>query len=184
MWLLERLIDWLTNHRTVSSLLHSDASPAAFAAPLWWCWLSVMAATFCSSLHTCSRYFLRICRYELKALLEWKKPTTTKLTTLTLRMTPQNGWFSALVVDAVRCWTNTQCVKHLSCDTYLWACVSRAICSPLSLLWEVLSDTAVFSESCTKASLFFRACSLKTKAGPEQTQRWRKCSETLLKKKY
>lgn len=64
---------WLNYHRTVSSLLHSDASPAAFGAPLCWWWLSVMAATFCSSRHTCSRYFLRICRYELKALLEWKR---------------------------------------------------------------------------------------------------------------
>ncbi|KAG7230590.1 hypothetical protein INR49_025307 [Caranx melampygus] len=34
-----------------------------------------MATTFCSSLHTCSRYFLRICRYELKALLEQKANT-------------------------------------------------------------------------------------------------------------
>lgn len=55
-------------HKTVSSFLHSNASPA----PLWLCWLSIMAATFSSRRHTCSRYFFRICRYELKALLKGK----------------------------------------------------------------------------------------------------------------
>lgn len=59
----------LRDHSTVSSLLHSEASPAGFCVSLC-CWLSVMAATVCSNLHTCSRYFLRICRYELMALLQ------------------------------------------------------------------------------------------------------------------
>lgn len=36
----------------------------------------------------------------------------------------------------------------------------RAICSALSLLWEELSETAAFSDSWTKASRFFKACSL------------------------
>lgn len=178
MWitLTVRRADSLTeesqDHRTVSSLLHSKASPVAFVAPLWWWWLSVIAATFCSSRHTCSRYFLRICRYELKALLEWKKPTEIQFTTLTLTKTLQNYYFSALVSAGRQMMMNKdknmQFIKYLSCDTYLWACVSRAICSPLSLLWEVLSDRAVFRESWTKASLFFRACSLKTKVRSDE----------------
>lgn len=49
---------------------------------------------------------------------------------------------------------------------YLWACVSRTICSSLSLL--LLSVRAVLNESWTKASLFFRACSLKQDKNAKQ----------------
>lgn len=127
--------------RTVSSLLHSTASPAVFgAAP--WCWRSVMAATFCSSLHTCSRYFLRICLYEFKALLQqWTKQS-------------ELFWIS-LVAEKI----HTQ--KTILLHIYLWACARRAIWSPLSFLCEELSGRTVFIESWTKANLFFRACSLK-----------------------
>lgn len=53
---------------------------------------------------------------------------------------------------------------------HLWACVSRAICSPLSLLLELLSDRAVFSESWTRASLFFSTCSLKPEGWDQRTR--------------
>lgn len=72
---LNVLFVWLcgasSDHRTVSSLLHSESSPAVFDVSFWTHWLSVMAASFCSSFHTCSLYFRRMCLYELKALLEW-----------------------------------------------------------------------------------------------------------------
>lgn len=41
--------------------------------------------------------------------------------------------------------------------------MSRAICSALSLLGGLLSDAAELSESWTKTSLFFKACSLENK---------------------
>lgn len=143
MWLLDRLIDWLTNHRTVSSLLHSDASPAAFGAPLWWCGLSVMAATFCSSLHTCSRYFLRICRYELKALLEWKKPTKISDYHLMKKDTTELLVFRF----GCRCWTNMPSVKHLSCGTWY---LLVSLCEPSYLLSIVSPVRRIVWQSCVE----------------------------------
>jgi len=69
-----------------------------------------------------------------------------------------NSKYSSLLIER-------QPPHYLSWDAHLWACVSRAICSPLSLLGAVPSDSAVRSESWTSASLFFRACSLGTNTG-------------------
>lgn len=137
----------LMSYKTVSSLLHSKASSAAFVAPPWPCRLSIEAANFCSSRHTCSRYFLRIWRYELKALLRRKDPHDF----LTLTQAEHKGPDEQ---------TPKKYIQQLSFSIHLWACVRRAICSALSLLWEELSETAAFSDSWTKASRFFKACSL------------------------
>lgn len=149
----------------VSSLLHSRASPASLVAPLWLWWLSIMAATFCSSLHTCSRYFLRICRYELSALLQGS-PTRPGLAE---RQSHKFNVFS-IIITCVPVWGEQYAPHCPSCVRgCLWVlCLRSHGPEPVSSLGLVLWENEIIVQKEPLKSYFWlsrRGCLLKRFCG-------------------